>query len=96
MLGFAMRAGKVIIGCDLVCSSMKKGTVCAVVYSAYASDATKKKIRHKSDFYNIPSIEVDIDTEHLGKQLGKTYAPAVIGITDRGFAEQIKKATVSE
>ena len=91
-----MRAGKVIIGCDLVCKSMKKGNVFAVIYSTYASDATKKKIKLKSQFYNIPSIEVDIDTEHLGKQLGKTYSPAVIAITDMGFAEQIKKATVSE
>ena len=94
MLGFAMRAGKLVIGTELVCRAMAKGTVRLAVYSAYASPATKKKITVKCEFYNIPAIEVDIDTERLGKQLGKSYAPAVVGVCDDGFAEEIRKAAV--
>ena len=95
MLGFAMRAGKVIIGTDLVCRAMPTGRVKLVLISAAASDATKKKLFVKSDYYSISAIEVDVDTERLGNLLGKSYAPAAVAVTDEGFAEEIKKATVS-
>ena len=95
MLGFAMRAGKVIIGTELVCRAMPTGRVKLVLISAAASDATKKKVFVKSDYYSISAIEVDVDTERLGNLLGKSYAPAAVAVTDEGFAEEIKKATVS-
>ena len=92
MLGFAMRAGKVIIGTELVCRAMPTGRVRLVLVSKSASEATKKKIFVKSDYYSISAIEVDIDTEHLGKLLGKTYSPAAVAVADDGFAAEIKKA----
>lgn len=94
MIGFAMRAGKVIIGTELICSSMPKGKIKLVLICSSASDSTRKKLFVKSDFYNISAIEVDIDTERLGQILGKAYAPAAVAITDEGFASEIKKATV--
>ena len=63
MLGFAMRAGKLIIGTELVCRAMPKGTPRLVVISDAASAATKKKLTVKSEFYSIPAIIVDVDTE---------------------------------
>ena len=95
MLGFAMRAGKVIIGTELVCRAMPTGRVRLVLVSKSASEATKKKIFVKSDYYSISAIEVDIDTERLGNLLGKSYSPATVAVTDDGFAAEIKKATVS-
>ena len=95
MLGFAMRAGKVIIGTELVCRAMPTGRVKLVLVSSTASEATKKKLFVKSDYYSISAIEVDVDTERLGNLLGKSYAPAAVAVTDDGFAEEIKKATVS-
>ena len=94
MLGFAMRAGKLIIGTELVCRAMPTGRVKLVLVSASASEATKKKIFVKSDYYSISAIEVEIDTVSLGKLLGKSYSPAAIAVTDDGFAAEIKKATV--
>ena len=94
MLGFAMRAGKVIIGTELVCRAMPTGRVKLVLVSSTASEATKKKLFVKSDYYSISAIEVDIDTERLGNLLGKSYSPAAVAVTDDGFAEEIKKATV--
>ena len=94
MLGFAMRAGRVIIGTELVCRAMPTGRVKLVLVSNTASEATKKKLFVKSDYYSISAIEVDIDTERLGNLLGKSYAPAAIAVTDEGFADEIKKATV--
>lgn len=95
MLGFAMRAGKLIVGTDLVCRAMAKGTVKLTVVSNTASDSTKKKLFVKSEFYAIPAIEVEIDTERLGQLIGKTFAVATLAVTDDGFAEEIKKANLS-
>lgn len=95
MLGFAMRAGKVVIGTDLVCRGLAKrgeGRIHLVLVSESASDATKKKVFGKCEFYGVGAIEIGIDTEELGRLLGKTYAPATLGITDLRFAEEITKA----
>ena len=94
MLGFAMRAGKLVIGTELVCSSMPHGKIKLVLISSSASDATKKKLFTKSEYYGISAIEVDIDTERLGKMLGKTYSPAAVAVVDDGFASEIIKASV--
>lgn len=95
MLGFAMRAGKVIIGTELVCASLSKGGAKAprlVIVSATASDGTKKKIFTKCEFYSVDVIVTNEDGDSLGRLLGKLYAPAVIAITDDRFAEEIKRA----
>ena len=95
MLGFAMRAGKVIIGTELVCAALSKGGVKAprlVLVAKTASEGTKKKIRTKCEFYGVCLKEISEDGESLGCLLGKLYAPAVIAITDDRFAEEISMA----
>ena len=92
MLGFAMRAGKVIIGTDLVCASMaKRGKDKAkiILIAADASEGTKKKIIFKSEYYGVEAVVSNIDASELGRLLGKLYAPAAVAITDDRFAEQI-------
>lgn len=96
MLGFAMRAGKLTVGTELVCRALAKGTARLVIVSSYSSEATRKKLLQKSEFYGISATEVDIDTERLGRILGKSYAPAAVAVLDGAFAEEIKKAVVSE
>lgn len=96
MLGFAMRAGKVIIGTELVCASMAKSgskKPRIVLISKTASEGTKKKILSKSEYYRIRAIEIDLDGESLGRLLGKLYAPAVVAIVDDRFAEEIRRAS---
>lgn len=92
MLGFAMRAGKVIIGTENVCRAMPRGELKAVIISDKASAGTKKKLLTKSEFYGIPTVMSDIDTERLGRLLGKTYAPAAAAVTDAAFAAEIMRA----
>ena len=95
MIGFAMRAGKVVIGTELVCASMsKKGAKHAqiVLLTSTASEGTKKKIRCKCEFYGVELKVIDIDGDRLGQILGKTFSPAVIAISDYRFAEEIKNA----
>ena len=96
MLGFAMRAGKLVFGVDQICAMMGKGKIKLVVISKSASENTALKLEKKCGFYNIPSVRIDMDTESLGQLLGKSYAPAGVGVSDGGFAELIKSAVLSE
>lgn len=96
MLGFAMRAGKLVIGTEQVCLAMSKrgkGALKLVVICKNASDATKKKLLTKSEFYGIEAIEINLDSDELGAIIGKTYAPATVGVADEGFAKEIAKAS---
>ena len=95
MLGFARKAGKTVIGTEMVCRAMKirgENRIRLVIISDKASDATRKKLTVKSEFYGIEHLEVDIEQQELGHLLGKTTAPAAVAVTDDGFAKEIKKA----
>ena len=99
MLGFAMRAGRVVIGADLVAVAMSKrgkDKPRLVLVSADASEATKKRAFSKSEFYGIEARQMELTGDELGKLLGKTYSPAVIGIADDGFASEIKLALICD
>ena len=95
MLGFAMRAGRVIIGTNQVISAIPskgKDQICLVLISADASEGTTKKLTFKCEFYQKTVKRIDIDSAELGRLLGKLYAPAVVAITDRRFADEILNA----
>ena len=94
MLGFAMRAGKLVIGSDLVCRAMARGEARLIVLTSDSSPSTKKRIRLKAEHYGISVTEPKITGDELGKLLGKTYAPATVAVTDEGFATEIKKASI--
>ena len=89
MLGLAMKAGKVVIGTEQVIAFLQKGRLKLVLLSGSASEGTKKKIFHKCEFYKTRTEELGIDTDELGRLLGKTYTPAVVGITDENFSRAI-------
>lgn len=93
MLGFAMRAGKLVIGTEQVFSSLtKKDYIRLVVFSEGASDATKKKISTKCDFYKVNKLRIPTSPEELGRLLGKDTTPVCIGVCDEGFAKEIALA----
>ena len=94
MLGFAMRAGKVVIGTEQVIAALtKKGCLKLVLIARGVSDATMKKITGKCEFYGVNCTVLNMNSDELGDLLGKTYSPAAVGLTDAGFAEEIKKAS---
>ncbi len=84
-----MRGGKLIIGTEQICIALPKRKIRTVIVSSSASEGTKKKIRYKCEFYSVKMTEVDIDTEELGRIVGKTYAPAAVAVTDENFARAI-------
>lgn len=89
MLGLAMRAGKLTVGTEQVFVAMAKGRIKLVVASAMASEGTKKKIRTKCEYYGVRLISADIEIGELGRMLGKTYAPACVGVCDENFAKAL-------
>ena len=91
MLGLAMKAGKVVIGTEQVITYLQKGRIKLTLVSSNASDGTKKKILHKCEFYKTRIEELGIETDELGRLLGKSYTPAVVGITDENFSRAIIK-----
>ena len=93
MIGFARRAGKTVIGTELVCRAMPKGEIRLVVISSTASDSTKKKLTVKSAFYGISWVIAEIATERLGALVGKGGAVAAVAITDPLFADEVIKAS---
>ena len=95
MLGFAMRAGKVIIGTELICTALARvgrDRPRVVLISSTASEGTKKKILSKAEFYGVEALIINIDSDELGRLLGKLYAPAAVAIIDDRFATEIKNA----
>ncbi len=95
MLGFAMRAGRLVIGTETVCKAMAKrgkDRLRLVLIARDASEGTKKKLLTKAEFYGVTAIEIDIDSSELGRLLGKLYAPATVAVVDDSFAEQIRRA----
>ena len=97
MLGFAMRAGRVLVGSETVISCLgKPGRVKLVLYTADASDGAKRRIISKCEFYGIKTLLTQIDMGELGRLLGKTYGPVCVGITDEGFAREIEKCVSPE
>ncbi len=92
MLGLARRAGKTVLGTDMICEKMRaKVKPVLVLVSHTASDATRARLQKKCVFYNIPCLLVDISTEELGRLMGKPGALAATAVTDPGFACELTK-----
>lgn len=91
MLGFAMRAGKVDTGTDIVCAMIPKGTVKLVIIASDASNPTREKILKKCEYYKIDCIEPDITSSTLSDRLGKSSTTVCVAIKDENFKSEILK-----
>ena len=90
MLGFAMRAGRVVIGFEQITALLpKKNKIQLVIVSEDASEATRKRLLSKTEFYGVKIIAAQVPAEELGRLLGKSFAPVCVGITDEGFAREL-------
>ncbi len=93
MLGFAMRAGQLTVGTELTLSHMaKRGAIKLVLVCEDSSEATKKKVLSKAEFYGIRAYAITLTQDALGSAIGKIYSPACVGVRDEGFATQMLNA----
>lgn len=103
MVGFAMRAGKLVCGTDHICDEIRRHGYPAtgepnlpvplgvVLLAADASENTKKRITNACSYYRIPLIRTTISSEQLAERIGKA-ATAACATFDRGFVDGIRKA----
>jgi ribosomal protein L7Ae-like RNA K-turn-binding protein len=89
MLGFAMKSGKIITGDDTCEMFMKKRKIKLLIVADDASENTKDKFRFLTKQNEVQLIEISTK-EELSQAIGK-YNRAVIGITDRKFANSLLK-----
>ena len=95
MLGFAMRAGRLVLGTEQVCIAMTKSgdkRPRLILISQEASANTKKKLIMKGEFYGIQTTTIDLDAATLGQLLGKSYPPMAVAVCDEAFAREIRAA----
>ncbi|MBQ3017804.1 MAG: ribosomal L7Ae/L30e/S12e/Gadd45 family protein [Clostridia bacterium] len=90
MLGLCRKAGKMIIGTDLVTKSLPSKKTYLVIYTSDASGNTKKRVTDKCSFYGVECIETPLLSSVVSDSIGKTGSVCVIGITDLNFASELK------
>ena len=88
-LGLAFRAKKVLLGTDLVVENLRKGKINLIFLASDASFNTIKKINDKATTYKTLVIQ-NYDTKFLSNAIG-LFNVKVLGITDKGFSELLKK-----
>ena len=104
LLGFAMKAGKLVSGTDRICDEVRRHGMPSDEQSGYstcgialiakdASDNTKKRITNACKFYRVECFVSPLTMEEISAQIGKAQA-AACATFDRGFADGIRKATV--
>lgn len=88
LIGLAMRAGKMITGEELTIGDIRRQKAKIVFVASDASENTRKKIKDKSSYYEVPCFEL-FSEEEITQMIGKPRK--VIGITDTGIAKKVKE-----
>ena len=93
MLGLCRRAGKTVLGTEMICKQMReKNKPVLVLIASDVSENTRSKLIGKSIFYSIPYIVVEVHGGKLAGCVGKVGFLAAVAITDRRFAHEIENA----
>ncbi len=87
-LGLVQRAGKLITGEQFVLKSVKSEKAKIVFLASDAGYNTTKRIKDKTDFYNVLLIDT-LTTEEINKAIGKKNRKA-LAIEDKNFAKMIE------
>lgn len=87
-IGLGRKAGKLIIGAEMVCDGVRDGTVLLVLVASDASQNSRKRILGCADYYNAEVETIDVTTEELGAAIGKS-AVACVGVTDENIVRLI-------
>ena len=97
LLGLARKAGRTIIGTELVMKALaSKQEVFMVLAPETASDNTKKRISDRCHYYHKKLYIIPHSPSELSHLLGKTSAVCCIGITDQNFAEGLAQYLITD
>ena len=89
MLGLCRRAGKLIIGTDLVTKSLPSKKTFLVIYTDDASDNTKKRVTDKCSFYEVECQMTKYSSLSISDAIGKSGSICTLGVTDVNFASEL-------
>jgi ribosomal protein L7Ae-like RNA K-turn-binding protein len=89
ILGLARSANKVIAGSETVDRLLRLNKLSFVFVARDASSRTIDRFEKKSFFYKTP-VNISYSCDELSKAIGKPMCK-VLGITDSGFANSLKK-----
>jgi len=87
-LGLAYVAKKVVVGTDEVVKALQKKQLHLVLLATDASDNTTKKIKDKTNTYQVELIH-KYSSKDISSAMGKKNIK-VIGIKDKGFSMMFK------
>jgi ribosomal protein L7Ae-like RNA K-turn-binding protein len=90
-VGLCRRAGKTVIGSDLVVKALRAGECKLVLLASDASDNTKKRITDKSATYKARLVCLPISADELGLAVGKSNGIATVAITDESLSNAVLK-----
>ena len=95
VVGLCHRAGKAVIGVEMICETLKKRGVkesddVIVIEARDTSDNTHKRVSDKCAYYKARHIKIEADTLTLGRAVGKSAVGAIM-IKDQSFCRAIDK-----
>lgn len=88
LIGLAMRAGKLVTGEELTIADVRRNKAKIIFVANDASENTKKKVKDKSSYYEVPCFELFSEAE-ITQMIGRPRK--VFGILDNGFAKKTKE-----
>ena len=93
-LGFARKAGRVLIGTDAVLKGARSapGRI-AVVLASDASERTRKQINDKCAFYGVHISPASPTGDEIARAVGKRMTVSAAAITDEGLASALITAS---
>lgn len=86
LLGLAFRAGKCILGEEIILKEVRKGKVKLLLYANDISNQSEKRLLNKCGTYNVAHMKVG-SRQELSRAIGK-HDRVAIAITDSGFAQK--------
>ena len=103
MVGFAMRAGKLVCGTDKICDEIRRHGIpddnenanCrvtgVVLLASDASENTQKRLKNACRYYHVEIICSSLTSDEIASRIGRAAA-AACATFDKNFVEGINKA----
>ena len=96
VVGLCHRAGKTVIGVDMICEALKKRGIrdssddVIVIEAQDTSENTHKRVSDRCAYYKVRHIKLEADCLSLGRAVGKSAVGAIM-IKDQSFCRAIDK-----
>lgn len=88
-IGLGRKAGKLLVGTDIVCDGVRDGKVLLILMASDASPNSSKRISNCAKYYETELEVIDVTTDELGRAVGKSSA-ACVGVTDENIVRLVR------